>query len=214
MTVTPIEEVRPDERQSIKQRAQAAALEIGTGERVVKAACLELFNIEQDFYKAGGVMEQTPQGLIAFTLTDDPDSPSGFYAWLKYVGLEKSNGSIHNYLCAGRAIHDGLDPDGDSAMTHLYNLGAMLRRGKSPQALEGLTPEAARRKNEADKDGGLVKIKIPEVYAAEADVVAERIIKLGLAPSRPEAIGLALIAVSTLDETEFRTLLERQTGGE
>ena len=172
---------------TLKQQAVELLEEFKAAENSTKTLCLMMHDLHLRF-----VTELTP---------------GSFFDWLEELGFAR--GSAYNYLNAGYALKAGLD-DGTRTLTELYDLGSAMRNGATKDEA-AKAPDPAKLA-EAKRTQGLVKLSVPLLYAGEAESLAERIIRLGMAPAKPEAIGLGILGLNLLSDTELSSLLERIGG--
>lgn len=181
-------------RQEFAERAAATVAALLDGERNIKQQCLSLHQLHVEFVAAGQAVHE---GTVY----------TSFFAWMEALGLKRASAS--NYLNAGYALRAGLDPDGTRTLTELYDLGSALRHGAT--VAEAQAAENPATLAEARRNAGLIRLAVPEMFGPEADSLAERMMRLELAPAKPEALGLAIIICNTLTDTELSTLAARQT---
>lgn len=177
--------------QTMQQRARSLVLDVQHGETTLKRCCVRLLELYVEFIARGQVEES---GQV-FT---------GFYDWMQFLGL--SRGSAFNYLNAGYAIAAGLD-DGSRSLTDLYSLGSALRHGAT--VAEASSAESPAALAEAKRNQGIVRLALPLVFQPEAEALMQRLIRLELAPARPEALGVAISICCKLSDDELELLINK-----
>ncbi|MCX7689081.1 MAG: hypothetical protein N2045_14045, partial [Fimbriimonadales bacterium] len=155
------------QQETFETRAARLVASFRESEAQVKSLCLELYDLHTEF-------------LLRQMVEHEGRIYTSFYDWMQALGLARS--TAFNYLNAGVALKAGLDPDGTRALSELYDLGAAIRHGATREEVETTTDPA--RLSEAKRNQGLVGFKIPQLFAPEADALAERLMKLELAPSK------------------------------